>query len=107
MMMELLQATGKRIAITGRLKILPLSGTENVWFMSVKPGQPEESDVKKQLSRKHEQGHNIGFALEHGFTKDSEEHKKTKNTAREELERHWDFNLISAQVNKAATLLTC
>ncbi|ONG25539.1 hypothetical protein BW690_23015 [Escherichia coli] len=47
--------------------------------------QPEESDVKKQLSRKHEQGHNIGFALEHGFTKDSEEHKKL----RIQQERNW------------------
>ncbi|MEF4634419.1 nickase, partial [Escherichia coli] len=42
-------------------------------------------DVKKQLSRKHEQGHNIGFALEHGFTKDSEEHKKL----RIQQERNW------------------
>ncbi len=47
--------------------------------------QPEESDVKKQLSRKHEQGHNIRFALEHGFTKDSEEHKKL----RIQQERNW------------------
>ena len=85
MMMELLQATGKRIAITGRLKILPLSGTEKRQVHERETRLPEESDVKKQLSRKHEQGHNIGFALEHGFTKDSEEHKKL----RIQQERNW------------------
>ncbi|AJJ37952.1 relaxase/mobilization nuclease domain protein (plasmid) [Yersinia pestis] len=45
--------------------------------------QPDEKAMQLQLERKHEQGHNIGFALEHGFTKDSPEHKK------QEPERGW------------------
>lgn len=47
--------------------------------------QPDEKAMQLQLDRKHEQGHNIGFVLEHGFTKDSPEHKNQK----QKFERGW------------------
>ncbi|EIS4286608.1 relaxase/mobilization nuclease domain-containing protein [Salmonella enterica] len=47
--------------------------------------EPDDKAVQLQLERKREQGHNIGFALENGFAKDSPEHKKQK----QEQERGW------------------
>ncbi len=68
-------------------------------------GQPEESDVKSSYPENMSKVTISGLLLNTGLQR-IQKNIKTKNTAREELERP-DFNLISAQVNKAATLLTC
>lgn len=44
-----------------------------------------QSDIQKQLERKHEHKHNIDFTLKHDFLKNSPQHKKFK----QEHERDW------------------
>lgn len=76
----------KRIAITGRLKILPLSGTENVRFMSVKPGSRKRATLKSSYPENMSKVTISGLLLNTGLQR-IQKNIKTKNTAREELER--------------------